>query len=555
MSELKTINTLDNEPFKYMVATIGNLPTSFVDSMSYYELLAWLCQYLQQQVIPAVNNNAQAVEELQTLYIELKQYVDNYFENLDVQEEINNKLDDMAEAGTLQEIIGDYLTATAVWGFDSVADMKASTNLISGSYARTLGYYVVNDDGGAMYKITDTEPSSYYETLDSGLYAQLVNGYNVKQYGAYGDDTHDDSTAIQTAIDAKSGVVFPKATYKTTQSILITNKTRWSMNANDATINYTGDSYAFVIRHAEYCNFDFGTVNALSGSCVAFLGDGWQQFSQYNNIRFTELSALTDCIHIEQTGGCWISENRITNGRFHEGVNGIYAMHNSTAGMSHWVIREIGVEGVDNGFNLNVGDVATANERGINQWEISNIRHDESTILFKTRGKVTKFLINAPERMISTKFDLDSGATLWKIVSADRNSYIYDGEFFHHAVDLSDKLTWNQDFNGDESNVSIIPDRVNVQITDNIAMVNISFYASEQIDNIGNNKEFVRGLPIPKKDVYLMGTNYGKDEAMPRFWINTSGKLQSSWSTNKKVYASGTPCIINVSYPISQMEQ
>lgn len=109
MSELHTVESLDRQPFKYMVATIGNLPTSFVDSMSYYELLAWLCQYLQEKVIPAVNNNAEALDELQAKFIELKTYVDNYFENLDVQEEINNKLDEMADDGSLAEIVGEYL--------------------------------------------------------------------------------------------------------------------------------------------------------------------------------------------------------------------------------------------------------------------------------------------------------------------------------------------------------------------------------------------------------------------------------------------------------------
>lgn len=110
--ELKTIETVDTSPFRKMVMTIGELPTSFVESMTYYEMLAWLCDYLQNTVIPAVNNNAEVSEELQTKFIELKDsfvelknFVDDYFDNLDVQEEINNKLDEMVENGTLTAII------------------------------------------------------------------------------------------------------------------------------------------------------------------------------------------------------------------------------------------------------------------------------------------------------------------------------------------------------------------------------------------------------------------------------------------------------------------
>lgn len=226
MSELKTIETLDRNPFKCMVATIGNLPTSFVDSMSYYELLAWLCQYLKDTVIPTVNNNAEAVEELQAKYIELHDYVENYFANLDVQEEINNKLDAMAEAGTLQEIITEYIQSNVAWTFDTVADMQAGTNLIDGSYARTLGYYSATDGGGGLYKIiahdSETIDGGKYIEISETLTAQLItsdDSVNVRQYGAYGDGTHDDTSAIQNALNNYTTVNVPNGHYKITDTI------------------------------------------------------------------------------------------------------------------------------------------------------------------------------------------------------------------------------------------------------------------------------------------------------------------------------------------------
>lgn len=103
LNELKPVGKLN--PFGKFCCTIGELPTSYMISLTYEEQLLWLCKYLEETVIPAVNTNAEAVAELQELYIELKNYVDNYFENLDVQEEINNKLDAMALDGTLEKII------------------------------------------------------------------------------------------------------------------------------------------------------------------------------------------------------------------------------------------------------------------------------------------------------------------------------------------------------------------------------------------------------------------------------------------------------------------
>ena len=88
-------------PFKKLCITVGNLPTAYIESMSYYEGLTFLVNYLSNNVIPALNNNGKVVNEL-------KDFVENYFENLDVQEEINNKLDKMAQDGSLYNIIRQF---------------------------------------------------------------------------------------------------------------------------------------------------------------------------------------------------------------------------------------------------------------------------------------------------------------------------------------------------------------------------------------------------------------------------------------------------------------
>ena len=183
------------------------IPLAFDESMSYYETLCGLLAYLKDTVIPALNNNADAIAEVQELMTQLQNYVDNYFDNLDVQEEINTKLDEMAESGVLEEIMADYLDTRAVFGFDTVADMKLATNLTNGSFARTLGYYSVNDGGAAKYKIrTKTNDDVVDEgsiiAIGTTLVAELINDgeINVNQFGAYGDGTHDDTTSITNAL-------------------------------------------------------------------------------------------------------------------------------------------------------------------------------------------------------------------------------------------------------------------------------------------------------------------------------------------------------------------
>lgn len=121
-------------PFKYFCTTIGYIPTSYKDSLDYYEQLLWLVKFLENKVIPAVDNNALAVTELQGLYIQLKNYVDHYFDNLDLQEEVNNKLDEMAASGELNELIHK------LDDFSNSNKINAGNNLLTNS-----SLWVTND--------------------------------------------------------------------------------------------------------------------------------------------------------------------------------------------------------------------------------------------------------------------------------------------------------------------------------------------------------------------------------------------------------------------------
>ena len=193
----------------FIVFCQKTIPLAFDESMSFMEAIYALKAYLENEIIPTVNTNAQAVTDLTNLVNQLQDYIEHYFDNLDVQEEINNKLDAMAEAGTLQEIIGEYLNATAIWGFDTVSSMKSSANLINGSFARTLGYYAKNDKGSALYKIrTITNDDVVDEkfilemTNDNSLIAELIvtDTISPEQIGAKRNQTNDDAPYIQDCI-------------------------------------------------------------------------------------------------------------------------------------------------------------------------------------------------------------------------------------------------------------------------------------------------------------------------------------------------------------------
>ena len=94
------------QPFRYWCQKV--LPLVYDDSLSYYELLCKVVDYLNKAMEDVETLNSD-VTNLHTAYDELQSYVNSYFSTLDVQEEINNKLDSMAKDGTLTNLITAYI--------------------------------------------------------------------------------------------------------------------------------------------------------------------------------------------------------------------------------------------------------------------------------------------------------------------------------------------------------------------------------------------------------------------------------------------------------------
>lgn len=93
------------QPFRYWCQKV--LPLVYDDSLSYYELLCKVVDYLNK-TMEDVSNMDTDMTNLYEGYTKLQDYVNKYFDGLDVQEEINNKLDEMAADGTLYNIIKKY---------------------------------------------------------------------------------------------------------------------------------------------------------------------------------------------------------------------------------------------------------------------------------------------------------------------------------------------------------------------------------------------------------------------------------------------------------------
>ena len=94
------------QPFRYWCQKV--LPLAYDDSLSYYELLCKVVDYLNK-TMEDVDTLHGDVTNLHKAYEELQGYVNNYFSSLDVQEEINNKLDEMYKDGRFDVLLNLFI--------------------------------------------------------------------------------------------------------------------------------------------------------------------------------------------------------------------------------------------------------------------------------------------------------------------------------------------------------------------------------------------------------------------------------------------------------------
>lgn len=140
-------------PFKLCV--LQNFPfiEADFDALTNYQLLCKVVEYLNN-IIDNNNKQNDNITQLEQNFITLYNYVKDYFDNLDVQEEINNKLDEMVQDGTFGLYLSNYIPYVTPEMFgakgdgindDTSAIINALNNLNSGgTLLLSKEYYITS---------------------------------------------------------------------------------------------------------------------------------------------------------------------------------------------------------------------------------------------------------------------------------------------------------------------------------------------------------------------------------------------------------------------------
>lgn len=222
---------------------------------------------LDSDVTETVNNY---IEQ----FTELHDYVEDYFDNLDVQEEINNKLDAMVEDGTLGDIIEGYLIPyeeeldRKVEGIEEDIDKLQNNSwglvgISRDSSTGTVNHILYSPDGEKFYEC-GTMPNGVGS--DSNALTEIEGKFYYFGNGVY-TFTEDFSTweTVRTVNHNYNGEMsrrlWSNSAYYDEQNEIVYIYGAYQYNDDSATTPYGGSTYYFKICYQTATVNEDGTLN------------------------------------------------------------------------------------------------------------------------------------------------------------------------------------------------------------------------------------------------------------------------------------------------------
>ena len=282
--ELGNYKTL--QPFRYWCQKV--LPLVYDNSLSYYELLCKVVDYLNK-TMEDVETLHGDVTNLHTAYEELQSYVNDYFSTLDVQEEINNKLDELVNSGRLDVMLSIFIPYVTLEMFGGVGDG-------------------VTDDTQALKKAIENS----YETGR----AIIVTEKNF---------------LITETIDIVQSV-----------NIMSISNKKYNHNKGDVNYNFifTGNGYMFNIQNnVPFNNFTNLFIKGNGKNYCFYVG------SHRNAFNKLYLNNFNTCFLVTQSGNIDAFENKISDSFFENNDTVLRSTYTTSAATDGYFIDNIIIQG------------------------------------------------------------------------------------------------------------------------------------------------------------------------------------------------------------------
>lgn len=245
------------------------LPLTYDDSLSYYELLNKVVTYLNNTIkdVGTVEDNVAALNEA---YGKLEDYVNTYFDEIDIEAELRNVLDAMAEDGSLDSLL-DPLVAERLGGVVAEQINDVVANQIDDAVSEQIGD-VVNEN---LPNIVPDAVGNWLEENITPTTPVVDNTLTIPNAAADAKTTGDKITNLNRIITAKPYFnSSPILSETASEYRIVPTITFGKRILNDGTVE----------DNASYDIASFTAVKEVVYRIVAFPG------SHYDKIRLIDLS-------------------------------------------------------------------------------------------------------------------------------------------------------------------------------------------------------------------------------------------------------------------------
>ena len=288
----------DLKPFKFWCQKV--LPAVYDDSLSYYELLCKVVDLLNQAIEndDAINTD---MNNVITAYNQLQDYVNTYFENLDVEQEINDKLDAMALSGELGTIISPYVpNVVSGWLGEHLSPTEppidsSLTIKNAGADSEQTGFLArgsLND----KYNETYTRNIVNTNELKDGAYNLQTGSVSVVETWYYSETYYPAGRVVS---NARPFIIFYDDNYEFISGVQLTANTphtpptgakyiRYSINSLNTVISY-GDT----VKEGYKVNLNSIGINEFAADAINSWADNTGFEYSESNIINSETQAIT----------------------------------------------------------------------------------------------------------------------------------------------------------------------------------------------------------------------------------------------------------------------
>lgn len=268
---------------------------------------------------------------------------------------------------------------------------------------------------------------------------ELYNKYNKsidyvtpEQFGAIGDGLHDDTSAIQTAINTEKTIV-GRGKYLITRPLLLDAKVRrnYVFDFAGASIISTNDIECNLkISGLSYSNILIGTIHSKNIGIKIYNNNTFESWCQYDNFYIDTINSAID-IEIETANDMWINQLNFYNMHLSGNGVGINIKNNSSQELNNYTFNCVGFEQLKTGVSI-TGD-------SISNIMFNSCRLQENiTTLINAVGAVTNVSWNGSSSLLNKNMlNINENCDNWVFNYSNKIIKVINGKKFNEINSIT----------------------------------------------------------------------------------------------------------------------